>query len=99
MRCITALPVGLTFDGVFPTVANLLRERPNGSIQLIILEAEGLICAIRYLGFLFQTAPADIVAEPQQITVLIGHLTGDADLVTVEVVGLLHLSPSSLMWF
>ena len=39
MRCITALPVGLTFDGVFPTVANLLRERPNGSIQLIILEA------------------------------------------------------------
>lgn len=29
-RCITALPVGLTFDGVFPTVANLLRERSNG---------------------------------------------------------------------
>ena len=33
MRCITALPIGLTFDGVFPTVANLLRERSNGSIQ------------------------------------------------------------------
>ena len=33
MRYITSLPVGLTFDGVFPTVANLLRERHNVSIQ------------------------------------------------------------------
>ena len=48
-----------------------------------------MVCAIRYLDFLFQTAPAGIIAEPQQITVLIGHLSGDADLVTVEVAGLL----------
>ena len=41
---------------------------------------------IRYLGFLFQTAPADIVAEPQQITVLIGHLTRDVNVIAVEVV-------------
>ena len=33
--------------------------------------------------------PAGVVAELQQIAVLIGHLTRDADLVAVEVVGLL----------
>ena len=38
---------------------------------------------------LFQTTPAGIVAEPQELAVLIGHLTRDADLVAVEVVGLL----------
>ena len=69
--------------------------QPRLTVGVLVLQAEGLVCAIRYLGFLFQTAPADIVAEPQQITVLIGHLTGDANLVTVEVVGLLRLSPSS----
>ena len=31
--------------------------------------------------------PACIVAEPQELAVLIGHLTRDADLVAVEVVG------------
>ena len=38
---------------------------------------------------LFQTPPAGIVAEPQKIAVLIGHLTRDADLVAVKVVGFL----------
>ena len=33
--------------------------------------------------------PAGVVAELQQIAVLIGHLVRDADLVAVEVVGLL----------
>lgn len=37
----------------------------------------------------FQTPPSGAFAVPQQITVLIGHLTRDADLVAVEVVGLL----------
>ncbi len=41
--------------------------------------------------------PAGIVAEPQQITVLIGHLSRDPDFVTVEVVGILRLLPSSLI--
>ena len=53
------------------------------------MQSEGLICAIRYLDFLFQTAPAGIVAEPQELAVIIGHFTRDADLVAVEVVGLL----------
>ena len=60
------------------------------TVAILVLQAEGLVCAIRYLHFLFQTALASIVAEPQQITVLIGHLTRDADLVALEVVGLLE---------
>ena len=38
---------------------------------------------------LFQMTPAGIVAELQELAVLIGHLSWDADLVAVEVVGLL----------
>ena len=38
---------------------------------------------------LFQTTPAGIVAELQQIADLIGHIARDADLVAVEVVSLL----------
>ncbi len=33
--------------------------------------------------------PAGVVAELQQIAVLIGHIARDADLVALEVVGLL----------
>ena len=38
---------------------------------------------------LFQTTPSGVFAVPQQIAVDVGHLTWDADLVAVEVVGLL----------
>ena len=37
---------------------------------------------------LFQTTPAGVVTEPQQIVVHVGHLSWDANLVTVGVVGL-----------
>ena len=57
---------------------------PHPSIQ-----SEGLACAIRYSSFFFQTTPAGIVAEPQQITVSVCHLARDTDLVDVEVVRLL----------
>ena len=63
--------------------------QPRLTVAILVLQAEGLICAISYLGFLFQTALAGLVAEPQQIAVLVGHLSWDADLVAVEVVGLL----------
>ena len=33
--------------------------------------------------------PCDVFAEPQEVAVLTGHLSRDADLVAVEVVGLL----------
>jgi len=59
------------------------------TVGVLVLQTEGLICAIRYLGFLFQTAPAGVVAELQQIADLIGHIARDADLVAVEVVSLL----------
>ena len=62
--------------------------QPRLTVAILVLQAEGLMCAIRYLGFLFQTAPAGVVAEPQQIAVLVGHLSWDTDLVAVEVVGL-----------
>ena len=58
-------------------------------VGILVLQAKGLVCAIRYLGFLFQTTPAGVVAEPNQVAVFIGHLSRDADLVAVEVVGLL----------
>lgn len=38
---------------------------------------------------LFQTTLSGVVAEPQEIAVLIGHLARYADLVAVEVAGLL----------
>ncbi len=63
--------------------------QPRFTVGILVLQAEGLVSVIRYLGFLFQTTPAGIVAKPQEVAVLIGHLTRDADLVAVEVVGLL----------
>ena len=63
--------------------------QPRFTVGILVLQAEGLVRAIRYLGFLFQTPPVGIVAEPQQITVLVSHFSRDADLVAVEGVGLL----------
>lgn len=63
--------------------------QPRLTVAILVLQTEGLVCAIRYLGFLFQTTPAGVVVEPNQVVFAIGHLTRDADLVAVEVVGLL----------
>ena len=63
--------------------------KPRLMVGVLVLQAEGLVLAIRYLGFLFQTTPAGVVAEPQEVAVLINHLSRDADLVAVEVVGFL----------
>ena len=54
-----------------------------------ILQLEGLVSAICYLGLLFKSIPAGVVAEPQQIAMDVGHLARDDDLVAVEVAGLL----------
>ena len=59
------------------------------TVGVLVLQAERLVSAIRNLAFLFQTTPAGVVAEPQEVAVLIDHLSWDADLVAVEVVGLL----------
>ena len=63
--------------------------QPRLTVGILVLQAERLVCAIRYLGFLFQTTPAGIVAELQEVAVFIGYLTRDADLVAVEVVDVL----------
>lgn len=63
--------------------------QPRFTVAILVLQAEGLVSAIRYSSFLFQTTLAGIVAEPQEVAVLIGHLSWDADLVAVEVAGLL----------
>ena len=63
--------------------------QPCFKVGILVLQAEGLVGVIRYLGFLFQTTPAGVSAEPQEVAVLIGHLSWDTDLVAVEVVGLL----------
>ena len=59
------------------------------TIGILVLQTEGLVYAIRYLSFLFQMPSGGVFAVPQQIAVLIGHCSWDADLVAVEVVGLL----------
>ena len=64
-------------------------QPPRLTVAILVLQAERLVSIIRYLGFLFQTTPTCIVAEPQQITVLIGHLTRNADVVAVEIAGFL----------
>ena len=63
--------------------------QPRLTVAILVLQAERLVSTIRYLGFLFQTTPAGVVAEPQQIAVLISHLSRNADLVAVEVVDFL----------
>ena len=63
--------------------------QPSFTVGILVLQAEGLVSTIRYLGFLFQTAPTGIVTKPNQVAVFIGHLTWDADLVAVEVVDFL----------
>ena len=63
--------------------------QPRFTVDILVLKAEGLVSTVCYSVFLFQTAPTSVVAKPNQIAILIGHLSWDADLIVVEVVGLL----------
>ena len=58
-------------------------------IEVLVLQSERLMYIPIDALILFQTTPAGIVVESQQITVFVCHLARDADLVAVEVVGLL----------
>ena len=69
------------------------------TVGILVLESEGLVSSSGYVGFTLQFAPTVIISEPNQIAVPIGHLSWDADLVAVEVVGLSAVSPYSLMLF
>ena len=63
--------------------------QPRFTVAILVLQAEGLVCAICYLSFLFQTTSAGIVTKPNQVAVFISHLSRDADLVAVKVVDFL----------
>ena len=63
--------------------------QPRLTVGILVLQAEGLVSSSEYVGFILQFAPAVIIAEPNEIAVLVGHLSRDADLVAVEVVCLL----------
>ena len=43
-------------------------------VAILVLQAEGLIRILVNPLILFQMTPAGIVAEPQELAVLIGHL-------------------------
>ena len=73
--------------------------QPRLAVGVLVLRAEGLVCAIRYPGFLFQTAPTSVVDKANQIAILIGHFSWNADLIAVEVVGLLAVFASERVAF
>ena len=63
--------------------------QPRLTVAILVLQSEGLVSSSGYVGFALQFAPAGVVAEPNQVAFIIGHLTRDADLVAVEVVDFL----------
>ena len=65
--------------------------QPRLEIGILILQPQRLVCRFRYVRLPFQMAQAGIVTKPNQIAVLISHLSWNADLVAVEVVGLVSV--------
>ncbi len=63
--------------------------QPCLTVSILVLQAEGVVRRSRYVRFALQLVPTKIIPEPNQIAVPIGHFSWDADLVAVEVVGLL----------
>ena len=62
--------------------------QPRLRIAILVLQPERLVRAGN-IRLAVESAPAVVVAEPQQSAILIGHLPRDADLVAVEVVDFL----------
>ena len=65
--------------------------QPRFKVAILVLQSERPMRVLIDTLILFQMTPAGIVAEPQELAVLIGHLMRDADLVAVEVVRLLSV--------
>ena len=63
--------------------------QPRLSVGILVLQAEGLVRRSHYVRFALQFTPTVIISEPNQVAFAIGHLSWDADLVAVDVVGLL----------
>ena len=62
--------------------------QPRLRIAILVLQPERLVRAGN-IRLAVESAPAVVVAEPQQAALRIGHLARDADLVAVEVVDFL----------
>ena len=65
--------------------------QPRLKVSILVLQSKRLMHVPIDPFILFQTTPTSVVAEPQEVAVLIGHLSWDADLVAVEVVRLLSV--------
>ena len=63
--------------------------QPGLTVGILVLQAEGLVISSGYVGFILRLTPTVIIPESNPIAVLIGHFSWNADLVVVEVVGLL----------
>ena len=63
--------------------------QPRLTVDILVLQSEGLVSSSGYVGFALQVTPVVIIAEPNQVAFVIDHLTRDADLVAVEAVCLL----------
>lgn len=70
-------------------IPHQLVMQPCLFIEVLVLQSERLVRVLINPIVLFQTTPSGIFAVPQQIAVLISHLMQIADLVAVEVMGLL----------
>ena len=63
--------------------------QPRFMVAILVWQSEALVSSSGYVDFALQFTPIVIIPESNQITFIIDHLTWDADLVAVEVVGLL----------
>ena len=59
--------------------------QPGLFIIILVLQSERLMRVLVNPLILFQTTPGSVFAVPKEITVDVGHLFRDADLVVVEI--------------
>ena len=59
--------------------------QPGLFIEVLVLQSERLMRILVNPLVLFQTTPGSVFAVPQQITMNVGHLARDADLVGMEI--------------
>lgn len=62
--------------------------QPRLTVSVLVLQPEWLVHRSRHVRLALQFTQAVIIPEPNQISFTISHLTREADLVAVEVAGL-----------
>ena len=58
--------------------------QPRLTVGILVLQVEGWVSSSGYVGFTLHFASTVIIPEPNQVAVLIWHLSWDTDLVAVE---------------